>query len=486
MKIRLFYKLFAVFFVTSLLVVAMMILTLRIYVYGTFTEYVDQVELDAQQDLVEGLQNEYEKYKGWERVRENPDLWFQLIRQMMINRMPPARERMDRPPRSFNKSEPRPRGLGRQRGRMMRDHFRGIGNRFSLFDAQKQRVIGPPGRIDRYLLKPIESESLTVGWLGLRKSVSLTNPLEVSFLRQQTRMMYLVGGGSFLVALLVAFLVSRSLLSPIRRLTDGTQSITDRRFDTRIDVKTSDELGRLASDFNTMAANLEKYEDQRRQWIRDITHELGTPLSILRGEIEAVQDGVRELTLESLNSLHSEVMHLSKIVNDLREISLAETGGLSNQLEILNPLEVAHDSLTLYQGRLADRQIELQVDFGANKDFRISADRDRLKQVVSNISENALRYADSPGIFRSGYEVEGQNLLIYFEDSGPGVPEASLPHLFDKLYRVDESRSRSKGGSGLGLAICKYFVEMVGGEIRAANQSGKGLRIEIRFPLINS
>lgn len=463
-----------------------MVLFLRFYVHGTFTEYVDQVELDAQQELVEGLQGVYQKYQGWEVIRQQPDLWLQLIRQTMINRLPPPREMMDRPPRGFNPPDSRPRGYGRARGQRMKGHLRGLGRRFALFDSQKHLILGEAAKIDLYILKPINSGGAIVGWLGLRKSVSLTNPLDVAFLQQQTRMMYLVGGSSIIVALLVAFLVSRNLLSPIRRLTNGTQSITDRKFDTRINVNTSDELGRLASDFNTMAATLEGYEDQRRQWIQDITHELGTPLSILRGEIEAMQDGVRELTVESLASLHSEVMHLSKIVNDLREISLAETGGLTYQMELLNPLEIAQDTMNLFRGRLSDRQIEPIVDYQTEQDPVIKADRDRLRQVFSNISENALRYADTPGSFQSGFTIEGTNLIIFFEDSGPGVPPAALPRLFDKLYRVDESRTRSKGGSGLGLAICRHIIEALGGDIRAVNAPGKGLRIEVIFPLVQT
>ena len=463
-----------------------MVLFLRFYVHGTFTEYVDQVELDAQQELVEGLQGVYQKYQGWEVIQQQPDLWLQLIRQTMINRLPPPREMMDRPPRGFNPPDSRPRGYGRARGQRMKGHLRGLGRRFALFDSQRQLVLGESAKIDLYILKPINSGGAIVGWLGLRKSVSVTNPVDVAFLQQQTRMMYLVGGSSIIIALLVAFLVSRNLLSPIRRLTNGTQSITDRKFDTRINVNTSDELGRLASDFNTMAATLEGYEDQRRQWIQDITHELGTPLSILRGEIEAMQDGVRELTVESLTSLHSEVMHLSKIVNDLREISLAETGGLTYQMELLNPLEIAQESMNLFRGRLSDRQIELIVDYQTEQKPVIKADRDRLRQVFSNISENALRYADAPGSFQSGFKIEVKNLTLFFEDSGPGVPPAALPQLFDKLYRVDESRTRSKGGSGLGLAICKHIIEALGGDIRAANVPGKGLRIEVIFPLVQT
>jgi two-component system sensor histidine kinase BaeS len=150
----------------------------------------------------------------------------------------------------------------------------------------------------------------------------------MAFLKQQARAFYMVGTIILALAALVAFLLSRHLLAPVQQLIKGTRRLTSRKFDTRINVSTTDELGQLAEDFNQMAQTLEKYEQLRQQWISDIAHELRTPLSILRGEIEALQDGIREASPERLDSLHGEVVHMSRIVSNLHDLSLAESAAL--------------------------------------------------------------------------------------------------------------------------------------------------------------
>ncbi|MCP4353417.1 MAG: HAMP domain-containing protein [Desulfobacterales bacterium] len=286
-----------------------------------------------------------------------------------------------------------------------------------------------------------------------------------------------------ILAAVVSFILSKHVLTPIRKLAAGTRALTSLEFGTRIDVGAGDELGQLASDFNVMAKTLKRYEKMRKQWISDISHELRTPLSILRGEIEAMQDGVREITEETLDSLHSETLYLNKIVDDLHQLSLAETEALHFKHEPVNPARVLKETIRLFQHRLNSQQLTIQDNLmWADQNITVLGDADRLTQVFSNLIENTLRYADTPGTLKIwDYQTE-TGLSLNFEDSGPGVPEESLERLFDRLYRVDKSRSRAKGGSGLGLAICKNIVETQGGEIRAANAPSGGLRIEIVFP----
>lgn len=171
-------------------------------------------------------------------------------------------------------------------------------------------------------MQAIAVDGQTVGWLGLHKKEHLANPLAVGFLTQQSHMLYIVGGVILLLAAALAFLLSRHLLTPVQKLTAGTRALTSRQFGIRIKVDSKDELGQLATDFNTMALTLEKYERMRWQWVSDFAHELRTPLAILRGEIEALRDGVRKVNRDTLDSLYSEVRHLSEIVNDLHELSL--------------------------------------------------------------------------------------------------------------------------------------------------------------------
>jgi two-component system sensor histidine kinase BaeS len=358
--------------------------------------------------------------------------------------------------------------------------------RLVLFDADKQHIAGGRAGVsyDGYTLQAIAIDGKTVGWFGLNKKEHLANPLAVGFLKQQSQILYIIGGGILLLAAIVAFLLSRHLLAPVRKLTAGTQALASRQFDTRIEVESQDELGQLAADFNAMAQTLEKYERMRRQWISDIAHELRTPLSILRGEIEALKDGVREINRDALDSLYSEARHLSKIVNDLHELSLADAGVLSINKVPVDPVAVLNETLGHFKQSFAENQIGIENNLENQSSVSIIGDADRLKQLFSNLMENTLRYADAPGTLKIGQGRAENRLILFFEDSGPGVPEEALDHLFDRLYRLDRSRSRTReGGSGLGLSICKSIAKALGGEIRAVNAHSSGLRIEIELPL---
>jgi two-component system sensor histidine kinase BaeS len=220
----------------------------------------------------------------------------------------------------------------------------------------------------------------------------------------------------------------------------------------------------------------------RRQWISDIAHELRTPLSILLGEIEALRDGVREVNRVNLDSLSSEARHLSEIVNDLHELSLADAGELSIKKVPINPAAILKETLGYFKQGFIENQIQIENSLEDQSSATIMGDADRLRQLFSNLLENTLRYAEAPGILKIGQNFGANRLILFFEDSGPGVPEKELDRLFDRLYRVDRSRSRAHGGSGLGLSICKSIVNALGGEIRAQNGNSGGLRIEVELP----
>jgi two-component system sensor histidine kinase BaeS len=346
-----------------------------------------------------------------------------------------------------------------------------------------QPVAGRAASAKGITLREISLHGKTVGWLGLKKEDRLSDPLDVAFLKQQSQTFYTVGALMLLVAAAVAFLLSRHLLSPVQQLVKGTRALTSRRFDTRITVKTSDELGQLAADFNQMAQTLKHYEQMQRQWISDIAHELRTPLSILQGEIEALQDGVRVANSATLASLHAESIHISKIVSDLHDLSLAESGALHFKKESVNLLQALRECFQKFQGRFREKAIAIIDELGSNEDCIITGDRDRLMQVFSNLLENTLRYTDTPGTLTVRQFITDDQVVVQFADTKPGVPPASISRLCDRLYRVDPSRSRAQGGSGLGLAICKTIVEAHGGKIRLQNAATGGLQVEIMLPL---
>jgi two-component system sensor histidine kinase BaeS len=452
MRFKLSYKIFATLTLTSLLVVALMVGLIRFYVARNFADYANRSLLERYSEVADALAAEYQTHMGWQVLKENPGRWQEILRTGLPRKDFDPGNRPSRPPDSENKGisgRAQDRPSSRPSRRIQR-----LARRLALFDADKQHIAGGRSRVahDNYTLQAIAVDGQTVGWLGLHKREHLANPLAVGFLSQQSQMLYIIGGGILLLAAVVAFLLSRHLLAPVDKLMAGTQALMSRRFDTRIEVESKDELGQLAADFNSMAQTLESYEHMRRQWISDIAHELRTPLSILRGEIEALRDGVREVNRDTLDSLYSEARHLSEIVNDLHELSLADTAALSIKKAPVYPITIIGDA-------------------------------DRLQQLFSNLVENTLRYTDAPGILKIGQECTANRLILFFEDSGPGVPEGALDRLFDRLYRVDRSRSRAQGGSGLGLSICKTIVNALGGEIRATHGNSGGLRIEVELPL---
>ena len=486
MKLKFRHKVLLAFLLNSLIVVVCMILIGRYFSERHFEEYVSKVEAEMVTKLVDALTQEYQRSGNWDSVLQDPGPWFGL--RWLGPGMPPRtgmtgppflhfdplsteRERVPPPPGDLI---PPPPGPPPQRLPI---------SPIALFDAEKRPLtLGDSSSQDSYRLTPIEADAQLVGWLGLRKHGRPTHRLDVEFIRQQSQIFYAIGAVALILAVFVTIVLSRHLLAPVRELETGTRALISRRFDTRIAVRSNDELGQLAAGFNAMAQALEKHQRTQQQWLVDISHELRTPLAILRGEIEAMQDGVRTVTRQGLDSLHLEAMHLGRIVRDLHDLSLIESRSFSPEPTAVNPLEILIETLECFRRRLNQRGIRLDVHETIEGDVLILADADRLKQVFSNLLENTLRYAKVPGVLKISLEVGSGELSASFEDSGPGVPQESLALLFDRLYRVDRARSREHGGSGLGLAICKSIVESFGGKIEASNSSDGGLKVSMAFP----
>jgi two-component system sensor histidine kinase BaeS len=247
----------------------------------------------------------------------------------------------------------------------------------------------------------------------------------------------------------------------------------------RVDPDGEDELGRLARGFNTLAATLGAAQKARQQWIADIAHELRTPLSILRGEIEALQDGVRPLTPAAVASLGSEAARLARLVEDLHTLSLSDLGALTYHKEPLDLAEVVTDVLDAQRRALQEKGLRVQLELDP---ATVLGDADRLSQVFANLLQNSLRYTDSPGTLRVALRKNATSIQVLWEDSAPGVPSGDLARLTERLFRVEGSRNRASGGSGLGLAIAHAIVQAHGGELAAHASALGGLRIELSFP----
>ncbi len=492
---KLAYKIFAVFLLTSCLVVALMVGIMRFYMARGFADYVNKAALDNLDGLISELAAVYEVNNGWHALIDNSSGWRDILRSALakgdieryrsparredtvlthtpaktVGIKPDANDTPERPPPGARRPKP----------------FIRLARGLALFDADRNHVVGGSARgpSGHYTLRAIPVDGRVVGWLGLHKREQLTHPLAISFLKEQTHGFYLIGSGILVLAAIVSFLLSKHLLAPVRQLANGTRRLAEFKFDTKIDVGTQDELGQLALDFNRMAATLKKYETLRRQWLTDISHELRTPLAILKGEIEAMQDGLRKPDQAGLDSLHSEVVRLSKLVGDLHFLSLADSKSLLTKSDPVKLFEILDKMVNHFRPRLAKKGIEVDMMTGEGEGLIIHGDADQLAQLFTNLLDNSLKYTDSPGVLRIFEQHTAQKLTLSFEDSAPGVPEDALERLFDRLYRVDQSRSRTTGGSGLGLAICKQIVASHKGRIRGVHSPSGGLLIQIEFPL---
>ncbi|HBD07584.1 MAG TPA: hypothetical protein DCZ69_04935 [Syntrophobacteraceae bacterium] len=523
MSLKFRHKVFLTLLLNSLLIVVSSLLIARYFAFRHFERYMNQMDMERLGELAELLSEEYRKSQSWDSILEDPGHWHAITRighwrppgpmtagpPSFASSPPPSTpffggdpKRGGPPPHDerFSGKPPPPadgffRGKPGKGGHPPRDEGSSpppgpppdhgpMSSTIALFDAEKKPLSAIEASSEQaYHLKPIAVDNQVVGWVGIRKHEQPIHPLDVEFIRHQSQTFYAIGGVALLLAIMVTFIWSRHLLAPVKELAAGTRALTSRRFETRLKVRSMDEFGQLAADFNAMAQALGRYEQMRRQWMADISHELRTPLSILRGEIEAMQDGVREISREALESLHFEVLHVSRIVHDLHDLSLIESQTYAADQTVVNPLDILMETLRSFGPRFAHLGMTIEAAESSPQPVAIMADADRLRQLFSNLLENTLRYAHAPGILKVEHQLTNDSVLLSFEDSGPGVPEEALGRLFDRLYRVDKARSRSHGGSGLGLAICKSIVESFRGRIEATNVPSGGLRIAIAFPL---
>tara|TARA_R100000322_G_scaffold169367_1_gene141387 strand:- start:932 stop:2245 length:1314 start_codon:yes stop_codon:yes gene_type:complete len=357
-------------------------------------------------------------------------------------------------------------------------HFKGRG--LVLLDRQRKPVIGEPERNRRYLSVPVMFDGAIVGYLAHPHSQPNFDPIDENFRNQQFSYLLLASALALLIALLVSWLLARQLVRPILRVAGFSKHLAAGDYDKRLPAGRTDELGELMTAINHLAEALGQAEHARDRWLADISHELRTPIAILQGEIEALIDGIRQPDSARLNSLHQEVKHLQKLLNDLHTLALADAGTLRYHFEPTDLAAIARSQTDLFERPFASAGLRLETDLPAAAMLR--GDPERLRQLVANLLSNSLKYTRPEGVVRVSLSKQGKHWRLIIADSAPGVPLPERRRLFERLYRVESSRNRSEGGSGLGLAICQRIVEAHGGEITATEAELGGLKIDISLP----
>jgi len=471
MRITIATRIFLALTLVSLLILTINAAVTRWNFERGFLEYVTQQEADTVNDLASRLAEVYRADKNWDSLEGSPRRWNDLLRPKNTMRPHDRPGGPDRRPPPPHKSGPPP----------PHDPLE-LARRIALLDADSEVVVGPTLDGDHDSKTPIVVDDRTVGYLTIAPPRQLTSQIDQNFARKQERSIYLVAIAALLFAAAISAIVAKQLTRPIRALASGARSITAGQYDTRIRVAHSDELGDLAGDFNQLAETLEKNRMSRQRWVADIAHELRTPLAILRGELDALEDGVRTFDPTTRKSLQAEVARLTQLVGDLHDLSVYDEGVLDCQSERIDICALLGNVLANAENRLRDAGIELTRQL-PDQAAEVLADASRLEQLFANLIENTMRYTDAPGTLQVICSVDSDTVELQFADSAPGVPDRSLGQLFDRLFRVSTSRNRNSGGSGLGLSICKAIVEAHRGTIQAMNSDKGGLLIRVRLPL---
>jgi two-component system sensor histidine kinase BaeS len=217
--------------------------------------------------------------------------------------------------------------------------------------------------------------------------------------------------------------------------------------------------------------------------VADTSHELRTPLAVLRAQLEAVQDGVRSASRENLDAMLRQVLSLNKLIDELYALARADVGTLEVRMEPVDLWHLASAQAQAFEARLQAAGLRLEIGAAPPQHPAVLLDPDRMRQVLDNLLENSLRYTASGGRVRLSADADGAAFHLHLDDSAPGVPDAALPRLAQRFYRVDASRSRAHGGAGLGLALCRRLLEAQGASLAFSHSPMKGLRATIAIPL---
>lgn len=354
--------------------------------------------------------------------------------------------------------------------------------RITLFDADGRYLAGRPPGAEASVRRTLTREGKPIGYLAVSQPPRPPDPLARAFLKKLNDNLLAIVLTSLALSALAASLLAANFRKPINRLAHGADALAAGRFDTRLSTQRGDELGDLARSFNQLAARLDGAEQARRKWVADTSHELRTPVSVLRAQLEAVQDGVRRPDEANVAAMLRQVLALSALIDRLYALARSDVGEPGYTLAPLALWELAADEAQAFADRLAARQLRLALDAGNADGVMVAGDTGALRQVLANLLENCARYTAAGGTVQIHAQADDLHVKLIIDDSAPGVADADLPHLAERFFRTEKSRSRDTGGAGLGLALCRRIVADHGGELAFEHSPLGGLRATVSLP----
>ena len=464
-------KLFILLVLANALMVAVL-LTLNALTFShSFSSYVAQQESRKLAPLIDNIATSYDAQGNWDGLRLDSPGWMSTLRQSFG---PSELDRTDRTDRKNDNRRPKPPPRN------------GYLERLQIKDTENQIVLGHQNGPANTIWLEINSHQTgqLVGFLGFQPSARQDAQFDQMFSSRLRGQVLAIGLFAIAIAALLALPFSGWLVKPIQGLNKALRQMTDGDLLVSVEAGRKDELGQLADEFNRLAVVLQQNHQDRQHWVSDIAHELRTPVAVLMADIEAAQDGVRQVDTTWLSAMQGHADRLNRLINDLHQLSQSDAGTLNYRFEVLDLAELTAATISQYQASCQQQCIEIDWQL-PDRPVWVRGDDKRLVQLLTNLVQNTLRYTDGsthrPGRLRVRLTSAAGHSELIWEDSSPGVGPDDLGKLFDRLYRVDESRSRASGGSGLGLAIVKNIVEAHDASIEASFSSLGGLRMLIRF-----
>lgn len=375
-------------------------------------------------------------------------------------------------------------GMGAGMGAMMNQRLR-------LADSQGNIIVDtsdrdPAGNLTNNEITsaiPILADDQIVGYLLPEGGMGFTRNDETFLISRINRAALIAGLIAAAISLILAFLIAYRLLKPVRELTFAAEQLAQGDLSQRVRVQGNDELTTLGSTFNQMADSLQKAEQNRRAMTADIAHELRNPLAVQRANLEALQDGIYPLTPESLDPILEQNQLLNRLVEDLRTLALADAGQLQLECVPTDFPSLVKRVTERFETQSGSKNIEIL--FSADKPCpKVSADPGRVEQILGNLLTNAIHHTPQGGRIWIKIRCTSSSAILTLRDNGSGISPEALPHIFDRFYRADKSRTRSEGGTGLGLTIARQLAQAHGGDLTAANYPEGGAIFTFTLPIV--
>ncbi|MFT4675594.1 MAG: two-component system sensor histidine kinase BaeS [Reinekea sp.] len=482
-------KLFILLVLANALMVAVLLTLNAVTFSHSFSSYVAQQESRRLAVLIDNIATSYDAEGNWDWLRQDSARWVNILQQSFS---PAELKRMGR-----STNRPRPSSMPLEdysepangKGHPSPSPHNGYLARLRIQDSQNRPVLGRGNGPENTSWLNIASHQTgqAIGRLGFEPTARLDAQFDQLFRSRLKGQIMVIGLLAISFAALLALPFSGWLVKPIHRLNRALRQMTDGDLMVSVDAERRDELGQLAAQFNRLAVVLHQNHQDRQQWVSDIAHELRTPVAVLMADIEAAQDGVRQVDAAWLTSLHAHSDRLNRLINDLHQLSQSDSGALNYRFEVLDLAELMAETISQYQANCQKAHIELDWQM-PDQPIWVHGDDKRLVQLFTNLMNNTLRYtdgtSDQPGHLQVRLVTAAGQIELSWEDSSPGVGPEDIGKLFDRLYRVDASRSRASGGSGLGLAIVKNIVEAHAASIEPSLGRLGGLCLVMHFPAV--